>query len=351
MEITPGQFDKKVIYGFTGSDAIDTAIKLSRSYTGRSKIVSFVGAYHGSTYGAISISAIDLNMKRKIGPLLPDVYHLPYPNLRDKPYNETEEEFSIRKFNEFLEHFKYYIPKDETAAVFIEPIAGDLGLIAAPKKFIELLHEFCKESGILLVADEIQQGFGRTGKWFSIEHFNVIPDLVVMGKAMGSGFPMSAVVGKAEIIDSIEMPGQLFTLQGSAVSAIAALATIEIIKEEDLLIRATNLGKLFVERFNLIAEECDIIEEVRGIGLTIAVEPRDNTGKVDSSDIARKICYRAYEKGLIVIFLGGNTLRIQPPLNMESETAERAMKIFEDVFNDYKLGLIPDSVLKNIKGW
>lgn len=212
--ITPGNFEKKVIFGFSGSDAIDSSIKIARAYTGRPKLISFVGAYHGSTYGAISLSAIDTNMKRKIGPLLPEVFHLEYPNILNKDEKLTEDEFADIEFDKFLKNFDYYIPKEEVAAIYIEPIIGDIGLIKSPKKFMKRLRQFCSDNQILLIVDEIQQGFGRTGKWFSIEHFDVVPDIVVMGKAMASGLPMSAVVGPSEIIDSIPMPGQLFTLQG-----------------------------------------------------------------------------------------------------------------------------------------
>ncbi len=351
IKITPGSFDKKVIFGFAGSDAIDSAIKIARAYTGRSKIISFVGSYHGSTYGAISISAIDLNMKRKIGPLLPEVCHLDFPNISEIKDDETEETFSNRKFADFKMAFDVYIPPEEVAAIFIEPIAGDLGLIAFPKTFIKLLREFCDTHGIFLVVDEIQQGFGRTGKWFSIEHFDIIPDLVVMGKAMASGFPMSAVVGKSEYLDSIAMPGQLFTLQGNAVCASAALATIEIIRNENLLARAEAVGSFIQKRFKDIAKKVKSIRKIRGLGLSIGVEVWDETGAIHASDIVKKICYRCYEKGLIMIYLGGNTLRVQPPLIISDSEITSAMDTIESVFIEYERGDIADSILEKIQGW
>lgn len=350
-EITSGEFEKKVIFGFSGSDSIDSAIKAARAYTGRSKIISFVGAYHGSTYGAISISAIDLNMRRKIGPLLAEVYHLDYPLLSDKNSTETEEEFALRKFEEFKRPFEYYIPSEEVAAIFIEPIAGDLGLKLPPVEFMKMLRQFCTENGILLCVDEIQQGFGRTGKWFSIEHFDVTADLVIMGKAMASGLPMSAVVGRKEIIDAIEMPGQLFTVQGNAVLASAALATIKVIEDENLLDRAVELGDFIKEEFRKIAKHSTVIKDIRGLGLTIGVELEDEKHLEVSSNIAKKICYRCFEKGLILIYLAGNTLRVQPPLVMTDEEAEKAMKILDEVFTEYEEGKISDEILEKIKGW
>ncbi len=350
-KITPGDFTKKVIFGFSGSDSVDSAIKVARAYTGRSKIISFVGAYHGSTYGAISVSAIDLNMKRKIGPLLPDVFHLEYPNKFEMTETETEKAFSERKFLEFKKHFEVYIPPEEVALIIIEPIAGDLGLLPCPQHFMQLLRQFCDQHGILLAVDEIQQGFGRTGKWFSIENFAVVPDLVIMGKAMASGFPMSAVVGKSEAFDAIGMPGQLFTLQGNAVCASAALATIDVIKAEKLLDRAVSVGDYVKKRFKQIAEKSSIVYDIRGYGLSIGVELKDKNGMTSATEIAKKICYRCFEKGLILIYMGGNTLRVQPPLVISAQEIERAMDKIEATFLEYEKGEIADDVLTKITGW
>lgn len=348
VEIVPGNYKKKVIFGFSGSDAIDTSIKLARSFTGRSKIISFIGAYHGSTYGAISVSAIDLNMKRKIGPLIPDIHHVSYPVMKNEKISEKE--FSIREFNKFKEHFQYYIPKEEVACIIFEPIAGDLGLIKPPVEYVRMLREFCTQNKILFIVDEIQQGFGRTGKWFSIEHFDVVPDIVVMGKAMGSGFPISAVVSSEEIIESIKMPGQLFTLQGNAIAATSALETIKIIEDENLLENAVVVGDYIRNRFKNIKEKTGLIKEVRGTGLTIGVEL--NAGNdISPTNIAKKICYTSFKKGLIVIYLGGNTLRIQPPLVITLDETKKAMDIIEEVFNDYICGKISDDILDEIDGW
>lgn len=348
VSIVSGNYEKKVIFGFSGSDSIDTSIKLARAFTKRSKIISFIGAYHGSTYGAISVSAIDLNMKRKIGPLLPEIFHLEYPIYKDT--EESEDDFSIRKFNEFKEHFKYYIPKEEVAGIIFEPISGDLGLIKPPTKFVKLLREFCYENEILFIVDEIQQGFGRTGKWFSIDHFNVEADITVMGKAMGSGLPISAVVAKSEIINSINMPGQLFTLQGNAVCASSALETIKIIERENLLKNAEKIGDYIKKRFEKISKNTNIIKEIRQIGLTIGVELNSGNDK-NPTDVCKKICYRCFEKKLILIYLGGNTLRVQPPLIMTEEEAKIALDIIEEVFSEYENELISDEILDKIKGW
>lgn len=349
--ITPGNFEKKVIFGFSGSDAIDSSIKIARAYTGRPKLISFVGAYHGSTYGAISLSAIDTNMKRNIGPLLPEVFHLEYPNILNKDENLTENEFADIEFDKFLKNFDYYIPKEEVAAIYIEPIIGDLGLIKSPKKFIKRLRQFCSDNQILLIVDEIQQGFGRTGKWFSIEHFDVVPDIVVMGKAMASGLPMSAVVGSSEIIDSIPMPGQLFTLQGNALSSVAAIKTIEIIEKENLLERAEQVGEYIIDRFKKIQEKSSYISNIRGTGLSIGVDLEDKSNKYSPRDLVKKICFRSFEKGIILIYLAGKTLRVQPPLTITNSEVEKAMDIIEESFKELEEGKIKDDILDKIKGW
>lgn len=348
-KIVPGNYHKKVIFGFAGSDSIDTAIKLARAYTSRSKIISYIGSYHGSTYGAISVSAIDLNMKRKIGPLLPEVYHLPYP-IYNEDCEKTEDEYAVEAFKEFEKNFKYYIPKEEVAGIIIEPIIGDLGLIKPPTKYLKLLKTFCRENGILLIVDEIQQGFGRTGKWFSIEHFDIVPDIIVMGKAMGSGFPISAAVAKDEIIDSIKMPGQLFTLQGNAVCAVAAIETINVIKKYDLLNNAIKIGNHIKKRFEKISKKTGLIKEIRDCGLTIGVE-LNKGNDLNQTDVVKKICYRCFEKGVILIYLNGNTLRVQPPIIINQKEADEAMDIIESVFDEYIEGKISNDILEDIKGW
>ena len=185
-DITPGDFNKKVCFGLSGSDGNDCAIKLARSFTGRSKIISFIGGYHGSTYGALSLSAISLNMRRKIGPLLPEIEHMPYPDCYRCAFNKERENCSLECLEYMKMAFENYIPTEEVAGILIEPIAGDLGFIIPPQEYMDGLYGLCKKNGMLFMVDEVQQGFGRTGKWFSIEHFNIEPDVIVTGKSIAS---------------------------------------------------------------------------------------------------------------------------------------------------------------------
>ena len=352
IEITPGNFRKKVCFGLSGSDAVDGAIKLARSFTKRPKIVSFTGSYHGSTYGAISVSAISLSMKRKIGPLLPEVFHLPYPDCFRCQFNGVRDKCNFECFK-FIEYaFETYLPSDEVAGIIIEPIAGDLGFVEPPEEYMKKLNEFCKERGILFIVDEVQQGFGRTGRWFSVEHFNIEPDILIMGKSMASGLPSSAVVARSEIVDSLEMPAHLFTVQGNAVCSAAALATIEVIQDEHLIDNATVIGDYIKNRFVEMSRKFDFIGDVRGRGLSIGVELlEDKILKTKDKIGTMKICYRCWQKGVVLIFLSENVLRVQPPLIITMEEAIKAMDIIEEVFEEYDSGSISDEALEVVQGW
>ncbi|MDR2528167.1 MAG: aminotransferase class III-fold pyridoxal phosphate-dependent enzyme, partial [Synergistaceae bacterium] len=316
VSITPGDFRKRVFYGLSGSDANDGAIKLARVSTGRPKIVSFIRSYHGSSYGAISLSAISLPMTRKIGPLLPEVFHVPYPD----PYRPPMPGMSPDQVSDYCVEriqiaFDSYMPADEVAAFIIEPIQGDAGLVVPPVKFMQDLRALCDRHGILFISEEVQQGFGRTGKWFGIENFGVTPDAVIMGKAIAAGLPLSGVAARAELIETLEAPVHLFTMGGNPVCCAAALASIEVIREENLLPHAAELGEYVRERLRSMAGRFEFIGDVRGIGLSIGVDlVVDRDTKERHRAAAAKICHRAWEKGLLLSFVSGSVLRVQPPL-------------------------------------
>ncbi|GAA0719031.1 aminotransferase class III-fold pyridoxal phosphate-dependent enzyme [Clostridium malenominatum] len=351
-KITPGDFKKKVCFGLSGSDGNDGAIKLARSYTGRSKIISFIGAYHGSTYGAISLSAISLNMRRKIGPLLPEIYHMPYADCYRCAFGKSKESCSLECLEYIKMAFRNYIPPEEVAGIIIEPMAGDIGFAVPPKKYMEELYCLCKNNGILFIVDEVQQGFGRTGKWFSIEHFSIIPDVIIMGKSIASGLPLSAIIAREEIIDALEMPAHLFTVQGNSTCAQAAIATIEVIENEHLIENSMVMGEYIKERFKRIKKRHELIGDIRGEGLSIGVElVKDRITKEKDTEAAIKICYRCWEKGVILIFLAENILRVQPPLVITKEEASTALDIIEETIEEYVEGKISDEALNVVKGW
>lgn len=344
IELYPGDNNKKVLFSTTGSESIDAAIKLSKGYTGRNKIISFNGAYHGSTYGAISISAISLNMRRKLGSMIPDVYHFNYPTCVKCPYNKCEESCDLECLKEIENAFNLYLPPEEVAAVFFEPIAGDIGIIVPPKKYVQALSELCKKHSILFVVDEIQQAWGRSGKFFAIENFDVEPDLIVMGKSSGGGLPMGIVMGKSEIMDSLEAPAHVFTMSGNSTVCAAALKMLEIFERDDLVNKSKEKGVYFKDKLMELQKKYDVIKDVRGLGLSIGVDLED---KVSTT----KVIYECQQNGLVLISLGESTLRIQPPLVITYEQIDKSIEIIDKAIQALIDNKISDDALTVINGW
>jgi len=352
VQITPGNRTKKVSFGLSGSDANDGAIKLARIFTKRQKIIAFLRSYHGSTYGAISLSAISLNMRRNIGPFLPEIYHVPYPDCYRCPFKLVPSNCNLSCLDYIKTVLDTLIPAEEIAAVIIEPIQGDAGIIVPPKNYLSNLKNLCGDNGILFIAEEVQTGFGRTGKWFAVEHWGIEPDVILLGKAIASGMPLSAIVAKKEIMDSWKAPAHLFTMGGNAVSCAAALATISVIKEEKLVEKSKEIGDYIKARFNELKKEHELIGDVRGKGLLIGVDlVSDRETKQRAEKEAAKICWRCWEKGLILTFFSKSVLRIAPPLVITKKEVDIALDIIEESIKDVEEGKISDQVLKKISGW
>lgn len=328
----------KLLWGNSGSDANDAVIKLARAYTKRQYIVTFTGAYHGATYGALSASAVSLNMTRKIGPLLPGIIKVPFPDPWKKKDYETEEQFVTRMFEEFLHPFETYLPPDEVALILIEPIQGDGGIVKAPPTFLEKVYRFAKKHQILFAVDEVNQGLGRTGKWWSIEHFDLEPDLVTVGKSLASGLPLSAVLGRAEILEALDAPAHLFTTAGNPVTSAAALATLEVIEEEKLVTRSKELGQLAEAFFKQAQKNYDFIGDVRMYGLNGGIDIVDPVTKKPSQMLATQLIFAIFERGALMISLRGNILRFQPPLVITKAQLQKAFTIIEAAFNAQKQG-------------
>lgn len=345
VNLSPGDNNKKVLYSTTGSESIDAAMKLSKGYTGRNKIISFNGAYHGSTYGSISLSSISLNMRRKIGSLIPDVHHFNYQTCINCIYGKKEESCNLECLKEIENAFNLYLPPEEVAAVFFEPIAGDAGIIVPPEKYVKGLYKLCKDNGILFVVDEIQQGFGRTGKWFSIENFHVDPDLIVLGKSCGAGLPLGMIIGRSDIMESLEAPAHAFTLAGDTTVCVASLKMIEIFERDNIVEESRIKGDYLKGKLNLLKEKYpEIIKDVRGLGLSIGVDLLDR-------ETTTKICYQCIKKGILVISLGGKTLRIQPPLVITYEQLDKSIEILEEYILDFINDKISDEAFEFVRGW
>jgi len=352
VEVTPGDFPKKVAFGLSGSDANDGAIKFARSYTGRSKIISFLKSYHGTTYGALSLSGITLRMRRKLGPFLPEIYHIPFPDCYRCLFKLEYPSCGIYCLDFISTIMDTIVPPEEVAAIVTEPIQGDAGVIIPPDEYIPNLKKLCEKNGILFVDEEVQTGFGRTGRWFAIEHWNVKPDVIVLAKAMASGMPISAVVARREVIDSLEAPAHLFTTEANPLSCAAAIATIEIIREEKLYERANRLGEYAMKRLREMMDKHELIGDIRGKGLMIGVDlVKDLKTKEPAIKEALKVDWRAWEKGLVLIHFGKSVLRIAPPLTITNEELNEGLNIIEEAIDDVEKGKVPDGVLQRMKGW
>lgn len=349
-EITPGDFNKKSFFGVSGSDAIDCALKMIRWHTQKPRVLSYSGSYHGMTYGALSISGFTPKNFKNFMPLLPGVTHVPYPYCFRCPFNLEYPDCGLYCVD-FIEKqiFDTFCPSSEVSSLFIEPIQGDAGIIVPPKEYMSKVKALCEKYDILFVADEIQTGFGRTGKFFASEHYNIEPDVIVLGKSMASGFPLSAVVAREDIMDWI--PGtHVITFGGSTFASAAAIKTIDIIKKKRLTENSKKVGEYMMKRFTELKEKYEIIGDVRGKGLMIGVElvKKDGTAAINE---AHKICYRAFELGLLIICLGKSTLRIEPPLTITEVEADEAIEIIDKAIKDVANGKVPDSAIKKFSAW
>jgi len=330
--IAPMPGPHKFFYGNSGAEAVECALKLARYHTGRQQIISFLGAFHGRTMGALSLTGSKPQQKRRFSPLVPGVTHVRYPyayrGCSGGP--QEEEEFSLgcaRYIEEKL--FKTILPPEEVAAIFIEPIQGEGGYVVAPTNFLRELRALCDRHGILLVVDEVQSGAGRTGKWWAIEHSGVQPDIVCMAKGIASGMPLGVCMSRAEIMDWV--PGShASTFGGNPVSIAAALATLDII-EREALANAARVGGLMLARLEGWKKTHPTVGDVRGRGLMIGVElVKDKATREPATAVRNRIETLAFERGLMVLGCGETTLRLCPPLIVNEQEATVALDILEE---------------------
>lgn len=339
--VYPGGISAKICFGNCGSDANDAAIKFARAYTGRSKIVTFRNAYHGSSFGAMSLSCVTTRMRSKMGPMLPDIYHFPF---FDTQYDdETCERECLA---EIKSAFQTYLPVEEVAAVIIEPIQGDGGLIPAHPIFMKKLYALCREHGILFISEEVQQAFFRTGTWFGIEHYDIVPDGIILGKSAGGGIPLGAFMARSEIMDALPAPAHLFTFSGNHLACAAGVAQFDVMADPVFQAQQAVLSKKLADCFaDLKRIFPETVERMQGIGLSQGI-----VLNLDDTAV-KKIVYRSYELGLIMISLAGNILRIQPPLVITEQQLDEGFAIIKQTIRDYSDGAIPDSVLEENTGW
>ena len=329
-KIAPMSGPVRVYYGNSGTEAVEAAMKLARYHARRQGIIAFYGAFHGRTMGALSLTASKLQQRRRFFPLVPGVEHVPFPYLYRRPEGTSEAHY-IKECVSFIEDrvFKTVMPPEECAAIFIEPIQGEGGYVPAPKEFMQELRRICDQHGILLVADEVQCGAGRTGKWWAIEHTGVEPDMVTIAKGIASGMPLGITMTRAEIMDWA--PGShASTFGGNPVCIEAALATMNVLEREGIR-NAEVMGHYIMRRLKRWVESHPMVGDVRGQGLMIGVEiVKDKKTRAKAAAERDRIVELAFERGILFLGAGENSIRIAPPLIVTEEQADIALDALEE---------------------
>ncbi len=330
--LAPGDFAKKTLLVTTGAEAVENAVKIARAATGRPGIIAFSGSYHGRTLMTLGLTGKVTPYKRDFGPFPADIFRAPFPSRRDG--------ITVADALKGLETLMLTDAQPERiAAIIIEPVLGEGGYLPVPVEMLQALRQICDRHGILLIADEVQAGFGRTGTWFAIEHSGVVPDLITVAKSMAGGYPIAGVIGRAEVMDAVAPGGLGGTYAGNPVACAAALAAIEAIDSEGLLARSTAIGAMMRERLSAIGARSAPYRmwDIRGIGAMLAVEfVTDFETATPDAALTRSVIAHAMKRGLILLSCGmhGNTLRIMVPLTASDAIIEEGLAIFEAALAD-----------------
>ncbi|KAA0179370.1 4-aminobutyrate--2-oxoglutarate transaminase [Cupriavidus gilardii] len=321
----PGQWAKKTAFFTTGAEAVENAIKIARAATGRPAVIAFSGGFHGRTMMGMALTGKVVPYKVGFGPFPGEVYHAPYPC----ELHGVSVEDSLKALQVL---FKADVDPKRVAAIIFEPVQGEGGFNVAPAAFVKALRALCDEHGILLIADEVQTGFGRTGKLFAMEHYGVAPDLTTMAKSLAGGMPLSAVCGRAEIMDAPAPGGLGGTYAGNPLAVASALAVLEVLEEENLIARGAALGERLMDRLHSLRPRVPQIAEVRGLGAMVAVEFQQADGSPDS-EFTREVQNRALQKGLLLLSCGvhGNVIRFLFPLTIPDAVMDEGLDILADV--------------------
>ncbi|MEW5762924.1 MAG: 4-aminobutyrate--2-oxoglutarate transaminase [Bacillota bacterium] len=332
--IWPGKGEAvKVMLASSGAEAVENAVKIARYHTKRPGIIAFECAFHGRTLLTMSLTSKVRPYKFGFGPFAPEIYKVPSAYCYRCYFRSTYPSCGLHCLENFARFFAAEVPPENIAAMIVEPVQGEGGFIVPPPEFLPGLQAVCEEHGIVFVADEIQTGLGRTGKMFAVEHWGIRPDLITLAKAIASGLPLSAVVGRAEVMDAPD-PGQIGgTFGGNPVACAAALATIDLIQEQKLAARARRIGEVAMERLRGLQEKYALVGDVRGLGAMLALElVKDRKTKEPAREETAQIIEACYRRGLLVIGAGifGNVLRILVPLTIAEEELELGLSILED---------------------
>lgn len=324
--LAPGPTPKKTFFMSTGAEAVENAIKVARAYTGRSGIIAFDGGFHGRTLMTLALTGKVDPYKTGFGPFAPEVFHAPYPCALHGIGSEDALAGIQRIFNHDIE-------SNRVACIIIEPVQGEGGYYSAPREFLVALRELCDQHGILLIADEVQTGVGRTGKMFAVEHAGIEPDIITLAKGMGGGFPISAIVGRSAVMDGAKPGGLGGTYAGNPLGCAAALAVLDVIADEGLLDRATAIGNRMLRHFRVLAESHPTISDVRGLGAMVAIELNQPGGeRKPAPDIAKALIAEARKRGLLLLGCGahGNIVRIMTPLTIEESLLDEGLGLLSE---------------------
>ena len=332
--LAPGKGSKKVYFGNSGAEAVEAAFKLARWHTQRELNLAFYGAFHGRTMGALSLTASKTIQKKHYNPLVPGITHIPYAYCYRCPYNLTYPQCDlgcVKWVEDTL--FRTTIPPEEVAAIIVEPIQGEGGYVIPPPEFHMELYKIAKKYGILYVVDEVQTGMGRTGKMFAMEHFGIDPDIIALAKGIASGMPLGALTARAEIMDW-EAGSHASTFGGNPISCQAAMVTIELL-EEGLMDNAVIQGKYLMAGLREFQQSYECMGDVRGKGLMVAVEfVKDRESKEPAREWRNEIIKKAFQKGLLLLGCGENSIRFCPALTVTAEEINECLSIFDEVVRE-----------------
>ncbi|RNC94774.1 MAG: 4-aminobutyrate--2-oxoglutarate transaminase [Oricola sp.] len=322
--IVPGPTPKKTVFVTTGAEACENAVKIARAATGRNAVIAFSGGFHGRTFMGMALTGKVAPYKLGFGAMPADVFHAPFP----VPLHGVTEDDALAALDKL---FKADVDPARVAAIAIEPVQGEGGFYQAPARFIRCLREICDEHGILLIMDEVQTGFARTGRLLATEHYDIEPDLVTMAKSLAGGFPLAAVTGKADIMDAPAPGGLGGTYGGSPIGIAAAHAVLDVIEEEGLCARADQLGARLKQRLESLRDDVPEIADIRGPGFMNAVEFNDAATKSPDAAFATRVRTEAFSRGLILLTCGvyGNVIRFLAPITIQDEIFSEALDILE----------------------
>ncbi|MCG6929122.1 MAG: 4-aminobutyrate--2-oxoglutarate transaminase [Desulfofustis sp.] len=328
----PGDSPKAAMFANSGAEAVENAVKIARYYTQRSGIIAFDNAFHGRTLMGMTLTSKQKPYKFGMGPFAPEVYRMPFANCYRCPFNKEYPGCDL----ECAEHLEYFfinhVAAEQTAAVVVEPVQGEGGFICPPREYFQRLKKICEANGVLFIADEIQTGIGRTGYMFAMEYYGVEADLTTTAKSLAAGMPLSAVVGKKEIMDSVHAGGIGGTYGGNPVACQAALAVLDIFESENLLERSRELGERLRDSFLSLQKKYDLIGDVRGLGPMIAMElVKDRSTKAPAADETKALVSHCYKQGVIILSCGsyGNVLRFLMPLVITDEQLDRGLAVID----------------------